>query len=290
MFKVVTDQPTARIVAMTPEKARLILEKCNHRNRGCEDRRVRQYAGDMTNGGWLFTGEAIKVSTEGILLDGQHRLWAVVESGRTQELLVITGLDPKAQEVMDQGVPRSLGDSLHIRGDSDPNNLASALRTVAHYQRDGIPFQASSNPGMSHGYALRLFDAGTNREDLIDALNFVRRYRKDRTTSLSALAGLHFLFAAADADRAEDFTRGVLTGESTLPAARQLRQRFVDEWDASVNEDIPRQHIKARIAFTVMAWNAGAELVPGFRWRIADGFPAIRGLDDDADLELRAAA
>lgn len=277
----ITAKPAARIVQMTPARAAAIIEGCNTHNRSCEDRRVGQYAEDMRRGGWLFTGEAVKISRDGVLLDGQHRLFAVLDANVTIVMLVITGLDPRAQEVMDQGIPRRLHDALHLRGEPDPNNLAAALRVVAHFYRDGVPFQMGRAAGMSHGYALKLFDQGANRADLLAALRFVRNHRRGKWTSLSQLAALHFLFSAADQKRAEAFMAGLLEGGSEVPAVCALRETLLGEWKRSQEEDVPRAHIKTRTVYTVMAWNAGMGEAPEFRWRTGDGFPGIRGLTDD---------
>jgi hypothetical protein len=94
-----TDKPTVRIVEMAPARAQVILEHCNERNRVCESRRIDMYAQEMTAGRWMFTGEAIKISREGMMLDGQHRLWALLEANRTLPLLVITGAHIKARTV-----------------------------------------------------------------------------------------------------------------------------------------------------------------------------------------------
>jgi hypothetical protein len=273
----VTAKPTAKIVQMTPARARTILEACNSHNRSWEDRRVAQYAQDMRRDDWLFTGEAIKVSREGVLLDGQHRLYAVLDADMTVPLLLITGLDPRAQEVMDQGKPRSLSDALHLRGEPDPNNVAAALRMIAHFYRDGAPFQMGRAAGMSHGYALRLFDRGSNREDLHAALKFVRNRRKGQWISLSQMAALHFLFSAADEPRALAFTAGLMEGSSTVTAVRELRSHLIEEYDRSQTGQ-PRQHIKTRTVYIVQAWNAAPGSVPSFTWRQADGFPDILGI------------
>jgi hypothetical protein len=278
--KLVTEKPAASIIRISPARAHAILKACNLHNRRCENRRIAQYAEDMRRDGWLFTGEAIKISREGILLDGQHRLYAVMDADVTVPLLLITGLDPRAQEVMDQGKPRSLGDAMHLRGEGDPNNVAAALRSVAHFYRDGVPFQMGSAAGMSHGYALRLYDRGSNREDLQAALKFVRNRRKGAPwTSLSQLAALHFLFCAADEPRALAFTGGLLEGSGTIPAVRELRRHLIAEHERA-DADQPRAHIKTRTVYIVQAWNAEHGSVPEFRWRQADGFPGIAGISE----------
>ena len=101
------------IVEMTPERAERLLDM-NTRNRSVKINRERNYAGQMKNGQWLVDGNPIRVDRDGVLLDGQHRLYAIVESGTTQTVVLITGLEPQAMNSIDTGVSRTLGDLLKL--------------------------------------------------------------------------------------------------------------------------------------------------------------------------------
>ena len=63
-----------------------------------------QYAADMKAGRWQLNGEAIKFDKNGHLLNGQHRLHAVVRADTTIQMLVISGLDPETRTTMDSGL------------------------------------------------------------------------------------------------------------------------------------------------------------------------------------------
>lgn len=66
---------------ITPEKAADLLEK-NTNNRSLSYGSVSKIANDIKAGNWNpNVGSAISIDDKGILRDGQHRLWAVVESG-----------------------------------------------------------------------------------------------------------------------------------------------------------------------------------------------------------------
>jgi len=101
------------IVEMTPERAERLLDM-NTRNRSVKINREKNYAGQMKNGQWLVDGNPIRVDRDGVLLDGQHRLYAIVESGTTQTVVLITGLEPQAMNSIDTGVSRTLGDLLKL--------------------------------------------------------------------------------------------------------------------------------------------------------------------------------
>src|SRR6185503_5365241 len=88
-------------------------------------RQVSSYATDMEAGDWDFNGETVKFSKEGFLLDGQHRLKAIIDSGTTQTLIVVYGLDMKSQATIDRNIVRKFSDTLRMEY-KEPNHLALA--------------------------------------------------------------------------------------------------------------------------------------------------------------------
>ena len=107
-FKPKPSHLSMEIVRVSPSMAEKMLGR-NTRNRSLNQRQVTRWAQSMTAGEWLVTGEAIKIASTGDLLDGQHRLAAVIESGCTVLMLVVKGLHPETQDVMDTGRARTLG-------------------------------------------------------------------------------------------------------------------------------------------------------------------------------------
>lgn len=125
--------PSYNVVDVTPDLAEKWLGQNNH-NRNLRDRAVAAYARDMKAGNWAENGESIKFAKDGTLLDGQHRLWAVVDSGVTVRMLVVTGLEGSDQETMDAGRKRSLSDALHLRGEINSSILGSVLRRTLMWE------------------------------------------------------------------------------------------------------------------------------------------------------------
>lgn len=121
------DTPTAEIYTVTPAVAKRWLSR-NVRNRPIRKSLVESYARDMKSGAWQITGEAIKFDINGALSDGQHRLTAVVQSGASVDMLIVRGLAPEAQTVMDSGAKRTASDSLTFGGVKNPTVIAAAAR------------------------------------------------------------------------------------------------------------------------------------------------------------------
>ena len=103
--------PAPVLTVIQPDMAAAWLEQ-NTNNRSINNTRVKRYAADMAEGNWAVTGDSIRFSKSGKLLDGQHRLWACVESAAPFTAYVLKGLPEDSQLYMDQGMPRSKGSQL----------------------------------------------------------------------------------------------------------------------------------------------------------------------------------
>lgn len=122
---------------VTPATAARWLNDNVH-NRHLAPIRATNTAEDMSEGRWQQTGDTIKFDIYGHLLDGQHRLKSLLDSGTTQLLLVVRGLQPSAQQVMDSGARRTAGDALSLL-EFVPNlqngkNTAAMVRRVIEWQ------------------------------------------------------------------------------------------------------------------------------------------------------------
>lgn len=96
---------------VTPALAEEMLEK-NFSNRKINQRRVACYANDMKSGHWekIVDGLALQFDKEWNLLNGQHRLQAIVQSGIAQEMFIFQK-DVSASALalpFDTGMTRSL--------------------------------------------------------------------------------------------------------------------------------------------------------------------------------------
>lgn len=122
------------VITITPAKAKQMLQKNKGNFRPMNMPRVKLMARDMLSGNWRQTGESIKFGKNGQLLDGQHRLQAIVESGVSLKMLVIRGLDPDAALSMDTGKTRSVAQWLGHLGLHNASALAATSRMAMAYQ------------------------------------------------------------------------------------------------------------------------------------------------------------
>ena len=92
---------------ITPEIAERMLATNIDRNRNISMMRVHMYSHDMLSDKWMDNAEPIKFDSEGHLIDGQHRLKAIVHSGKTMWLWVAKGMDASAFDTIDVGFART---------------------------------------------------------------------------------------------------------------------------------------------------------------------------------------
>lgn len=113
------------LLEISPDVARELLNLNTKGQRTISLDAVERYATDMVTMDWLFNGAAVLISNTNELLDGQHRLSAIIESGESQVVLIVRGVDPKAMATIDAGRKRSYADSLRIAGHSNHTALAA---------------------------------------------------------------------------------------------------------------------------------------------------------------------
>jgi len=126
---------------ITPDMARDILAaSANFRNRPLMQkgimRGVEAYASAMKENKWdCLNGETIKFDVNGTLIDGWHRLNAVVLAGVPVSFLVVRGLPTKCFETIDIGLTRKLSDMLYSSGiiSKYPKQMAVGARKLITY-------------------------------------------------------------------------------------------------------------------------------------------------------------
>lgn len=98
-------------IVITPAMAQEILDSSNTGNRRVRMWWVIALSSSIARGDWLLTHQGIAFDENGRLIDGQHRLRAIVLSGTSVKMFVFQGLDPRGFMAIDVGVKRSTSDT-----------------------------------------------------------------------------------------------------------------------------------------------------------------------------------
>jgi hypothetical protein len=257
-------QVTTDIELVTPELAREMLENTNRRNRRIRKNQVQALARDMDENNWLFTGAPLTFDWDGTLLDGQHRLAAVVESGKAQNFVVMRGLDPNAQSAMDIGSRRLAYDALKLRGvEGDMKNAAAIARAVYMYDSGRVP---------THLETIRFVeDHAEELEDAVAVSEMVRR--SGQLTGGSFYGAAFYILARIDAHAAADFFEKLASGAELEKGSPILLLR------KNLSKGLPygfgrgAWHFKQNFAVVVHCWNAWRDGKELFQMRVPKELP-----------------
>jgi hypothetical protein len=122
--------PSVEIVTLTPGMAAVLFMESNSFNRPMDIARARGYAADLRRGHFMAHHQGIGFYADGVLGDGQHRLFAIAISKQTFDMPVYFGLLKRAVEVIDQPKQRNLGEYLTLQGVPEAR-IKSQLATEA---------------------------------------------------------------------------------------------------------------------------------------------------------------
>ena len=114
------------LMTITPQMAGQMLEK-NIANRKVNQANVNRIAADMATGNYKVNGETIKISPNGEILDGQHRLLACVKSGMPFQTYVVYDVERETVGTIDMGKGRSVADSLNVMGCNIKSGIIPAM-------------------------------------------------------------------------------------------------------------------------------------------------------------------
>lgn len=103
-------------IDVTPELASAWLSNCNTHNRKLVDAHVERLVNEMQAGRWQLTHQGIAFSSNRVLIDGQHRLWAVIISGMTVPMRVYFNEPPETLAVVDAVRPRTNDEIITLAG------------------------------------------------------------------------------------------------------------------------------------------------------------------------------
>jgi len=123
-----------RTAQIGPKEAEFLLKR-NTKNRRVSWKHVSRLAKDMAAGNWVNNGEAIKFSSEGVLLDGQHRLYAIIESDTTVAMNIVEGVyDPDAFRTIDvNSRGRGASQIADMMGVKNPASVTSVAKRLLHW-------------------------------------------------------------------------------------------------------------------------------------------------------------
>ncbi len=248
-------------------------------NRHLNRANLERYARDMSKGNWFDNGDPVRFDKKGRLRDGQHRLSAVVESGKTVPFHVIRDMDEKALRIVDTGKQRSFADAITIQG-SVPSaavgrKVQASAKMIWHYDNGSI---LSSGQAVSHAELLGVL---RRHKGLVDAMAKVAEAPDIQPHSI---LGFVYTLAAEKAPRkAAQWLARVQRGEDETHGSPtyELRELLWRQRGKGGKQQLRGPYLAA---LAVLSWNAFArgDKTVKLAWRKTkatqdEPFPEIEG-------------
>lgn len=272
-----------RVTKVSPGLAKTWL-KANTQNRALNKAHVKKLAAQMKSGRWILNGETISFDDSGVLLNGQHRLNAVIESGMTVDMAIATGVvDPRAFEVTDVvSLKRGVHQIAAMNGVKNANVTTAVARIVLAFEnaRDMDDF-AATFPAAYQGEPSEVVSMSAKiQDDIADIKDRLGRAIMRSVGSPATMLAVIYIISRKNPKEVESFCEKIRTGifESENDPCMALRDRLLrgrggfvwHAWKTTL------------AAITIKAFNAhkAGKEIKNLRWRVEGGspekFPEIR--------------
>ena len=253
-------------ILITPEMADEWLLK-NTSNRKINIMVVKKYAEIMSNGEWAVNGEAIKFDSEGMLIDGQHRLRAIVAHNKPILCDVRFGLKHEIFDTLDSGRNRKAFEVLSIENYQNTQILATSIKcmmTYDEFKHIRWRFNITNHQVISY---LEI------NPSIAETVNLVASLYKEHKIGIPVASVLMIEIIKKDNPLIYDFIKSLydgvgLTSESPIYL---LRERLI-----RLQKGIPRR-LEIIFAYYVKSWNAFItnEKIKMLRYSFDEEYPRI---------------
>lgn len=197
-----------KVMNVTPQMAEAWLEK-NLNNRKIYNTTVQRFIRIIEQGKWELSHQGIAFDTNGKLIDGQHRLWAIVLTGKTVLIQVTFNTAATTRYVIDTGRGRSRADALTISGRTATTPVGAALNFL---------FKLITGRGPENDECIDFYD--DYKEGLLFAWEDCFRQKGVRgVTQAAVLAVFARAYYVADRDKVLSFAK--VLGEGVSESSKE---------------------------------------------------------------------
>jgi hypothetical protein len=268
--KVKTKQ--AEWVTIGPLQSKHILKYYNHGNRRPSKNQALKYAKDMESDNWKETGEPISFDKTGNIINGQHRLAAMILADKEYEFLVNYGLDREVFDVIDNGLIRPNSTILELEGYSDTVNLSALTRAIIAYIDNGN-YDAKDFKGVNQ---ITISEIKEYLEENPDTTNYLDRYRKSAVVSCSISSFCYWLLSSVvDKSTTEGYLDMVFMGYGLTP--NTIEHYLFDKLQRNKNAAQNKMTKTAIICNVILGWRRhmgwSKSKAMQLTWDARKGFP-----------------
>jgi len=252
------------VEVIDPQTAQKYLEQ-NTANRPLRARHVHALAADMAEGRWKFTPDPIAFRHDGVLMNGQHRLSAVLVANKNSPhpiavpMAVSRGLQEESWAYLDRGIKRNTADEFSRNGIKNAPQVSSSTRLLWRYENNLWSNDARVSDEELFEYL------NEKHPTLPQALSYGKRLAEE--TAMTPTSGTVCLYLSRKADLSgvgldhEEWENQVIHGlgfsSQNAPALR-LRRQLANRRTNNIKTN-PKTYM-ALYAKAFRAWARGKEV------------------------------
>lgn len=241
-----------KLTEIGPEEAAELLSM-NTNNRPVNNKQIEFLTMEMENGRWKGNPQPIIISKTNKILDGQHRLKSIINSGRSFFFLVVYNADDGLFEVIDTGKRRTSSDALAIAGYKNYAQLSATIKFILSYENRERSYDSQG----SYRYVSNqeVLEFAEEHPELQEIIRFTYGWYQKFYQALlhSFIAGFYYVFSEIDEEDAERFFGKLCLGlhiNDTRDPVSVARNIFLAD-----KQSITKMPPKARATVVVKAWN-----------------------------------
>ena len=160
----------ADFITLTPEFAQELVATHNalpedlFKNRPVQPEKVKTLSSQILDGTWDDNAETVKISKMGYILDGRHRVYACIMSGKSIPILYVTGVEEEVFKSIDTGKHRSAGDTFATKSIKNHTNMASIVKRLVGHSKGRTSTASTTGIRFTNEDALEVY---YSNEDLL---------------------------------------------------------------------------------------------------------------------------
>lgn len=263
-------------VFVTPLLAAELLQS-NLSNRPLKKGVLDNYVKQLKLGLWKEdTGECIKISKSNVLLDGQHRLQAIVKSDVSVYLHILYGLEDSIFDVLDTGSKRNASDVLSINGVGSSKQKAAILQAYIELKNNLFSHGNQLSSRLTNSELTKMYLDDSKKWEYIHAESIKWYFDFSKIITLSTIGSYCAIFMESEkySDKFHEFFDQLCGHSPQFETIILLKKILTDD---RINS---QRKISNRIknALIIKAWNSFVTNKPLALLKfdsVREGFPKI---------------
>lgn len=212
------NEPFTTTELITPQMAQAMIDRSKasgFKNRKLSEKHVQLWAEEMKAGRWKLNGVSIRISPRGAIVDGNHRLHAVVKANVSVLFEVKYNVSEDFFDTYDIGKQRSMGDIISTQGfDKYKDFISSGSRAIYIYIAKNKIGISRVSKDWKVPYAILEPILKTYGDEIIDAASNINKNKLSRIFNQSVYICLYTIFGFINKDKRNIFFDKVIKGEN----------------------------------------------------------------------------